>query len=494
MGVRAPLLGKFGDDFAWSLLDAAPDGVFVVSRAGEIVFVNDHAAAMFRTEPAVLLGQSVESLLPDDVRQAHRAHRTRFQAEPKPRSMGVGLILRGRRSDASVFPIEVSLNPLRLGDELFVVAAVRDVTERVETEEHLRRVLQTLDASDDGVFIFDAQTLRYSYVNEGAVRLVGYDREALLTMTPMHLNPYDNDVVYRGLVESLQSDGGNAVVSEARLLRKDGVEVPVETTFQCTNAGHNGERWVIAFVRDISTRLAAQTQLRDSQDALRQAEQVVAIAGDRERIARDLHDTVIQRLFGAGMSLQATLALPIEAARARVENTIDVIDDTIKELRMAIFSLQGGAASVGGLRGHLLEVLTEAGPALGFEPRLQFDGPIEGIEPVIAEHLTATLREALSNVTHHAQATSARVIVGVGDEITLTVIDDGVGVPTQVLGGRGLTNMNRRARELGGTFDISREPTGGSHLTWQVPHSPPEPLDADIDIDSASESAGGGHG
>ena len=143
-------------------------------------------------------------------------------------STGAGFELRTRRSDWTEFPVEISLSPLRLGDEVFAVAAVRDITERVEAEEQLRRVLRTLDATDDGVFIFDAETLRYSFVNEGAVRLIGYDRDELMTMTPLHLNPYASEVEYRRLVDSLVADDTSAAVRQTTMLRKDGEEIRVE--------------------------------------------------------------------------------------------------------------------------------------------------------------------------------------------------------------------------------------------------------------------------
>ena len=173
MGVRSPVLKSYGDDFAWSLLDATPDATVIVAGTGEIVFVNDHAGELFGFDLEDLLGRVVEDLLPEALRAVHRAHRTRFRAEPTVRAMGAGLELWARRSDGTEFPVEISLSPLHLDDDVFVVAAVRDVTERVAAEDQLHRVLRTLDATDDGVFIFDAATLRFSFVNEGAVRLVG---------------------------------------------------------------------------------------------------------------------------------------------------------------------------------------------------------------------------------------------------------------------------------------------------------------------------------
>jgi len=157
----------------------------------------------------------------------------------------------------------------------------------------------------------------------------------------------------------------------------------------------------------------------------------------------------------------------------RIQSTIDGLDQTIKELRQAVFSLQGGeTSSPGGLRGRLLTELTDSTEGLGFEPRLQFDGPVESISNRIAEHLVPVMREALSNIAKHAHARNVRVALKVDDCVTLIVSDDGVGVPGEVLGGHGLANMVDRARRLGGDASIVNQSSGGSLLTWRVPLQP----------------------
>jgi PAS domain S-box-containing protein len=474
MGARSPAFESLGNDFAWSLLDAAPDATVIVSGTGEIVAVNDHSAALFGFSLDDLLGRAVEDLMPDAARQVHRAHRTRYRADPTVRSMGADLELRARRCDGSEFPVEISLSPLQVGDDQFTVAAVRDISDRVAAEEQLHRVIKTLDSTDDAVLIFDAATLRYSFVNEGAVRMVGYDRELLVSMTPLHLNPNTSEADYRELVDSLLVDGSAAVTRRAVLVHRDGREIPVEKTFRPAPAGIDGTRWVITLARDITDRLAAEADLERSRGELRQAEQVVALATDRERIARDLHDTVIQRLFGEGLNLQATMGLvPEPAARARLETTIEGLDETIKELRAAIFSLQTPTSTPGGLRGQLLDVLFDATENLGFEPRLQLEGPIDNLDDRVAVHLVPVLREALSNVAQHAEARHVRVAVVVDDDLRLTVADDGQGMPEEVLGGNGLVNLANRARSLGGGFSIQSRADGGSLLTWHVPIQSP---------------------
>jgi len=206
MGDRSRQLTEVGDDFAWSLLDAIPDAVVIASGTGEIVFVNDRAGVIFGCRPGELVGRVVDDLLPSVHRAEHRADRTRYRAEPTMRPMGTGLDLRALRADGTEFPVEISLSPIQLGEASFVLAAVRDITDRVRAEDHWHRVLRTLDASDDGMFIFDAGTLQYSFVNDGAVRLVGYGQDELLSMTPLHINPSATAQEYQDIIDALVRD------------------------------------------------------------------------------------------------------------------------------------------------------------------------------------------------------------------------------------------------------------------------------------------------
>jgi PAS domain S-box-containing protein len=457
------------DVFARPLLDATPDGILLIDRHGSIAFANRQAGTLLAPDGEALVGRSVEDLVPDDLRGVHRAHRASYDAAPSVRAMGSGLLLRAKRTDGSEFPVEISLSPLRLDDEPFTVAALRDVTERVRAEDHLHRVLSTLDASDDAVFFFDAETLRYSYVNQGAVRLVGYSVEELLAMTPLDLNPSESDASYLALVASMLTDADRAVVRQAVLMAQDGTEIPVEKTFHVGPVGRDGSRWIVVLARDIRDRLAAEEELRRSQAALQRTEQVLVLAEDRERIARDLHDTVIQRLFGAGLQLQATMGSCDDRTRERLERVVGDLDDTIKELRTAIFGLQGAVAAPEGVRGRLFGTVTEAAAGLACEPRLELQGAIETLDERTVENLVAVVREALSNVARHADAASVRVSVTVDDDVTITVVDDGKGVPEQVVGGRGFENLRRRAADLGGTLDVRPGPQGGTALCWRVP-------------------------
>jgi signal transduction histidine kinase len=200
----------------------------------------------------------------------------------------------------------------------------------------------------------------------------------------------------------------------------------------------------------------------------------LAVIEDRERIARDLHDTVIQRLFATGLSLQGTVRLVSSdpgVAVERIEAAVDDLDLTVKHIRTAIFALEQTRSGSRGLRDQLLDLVREASEALGFEPRVLLDGPVDtGVDNRVGTELLATLREALSNVARHAQASRVEVEIAVGDDLSLRVTDDGVGPPSaDGPRGNGLRNMAARAERLGGTLVVGPGPDGGTQLRWQTP-------------------------
>ena len=199
----------------------------------------------------------------------------------------------------------------------------------------------------------------------------------------------------------------------------------------------------------------------------------LALLADRERIAMDLHDTVIQQLFAVGLSLQATLRLLDAETATRVQLAIDDLDTTIKRVRSTIFALDAPVqlAGAGSLRRRVVALISEMTPTLRLEPRTFFDGPIDSLtDEHIAEELLPVLREALSNVARHAEATEVDVrLTAIGGMLTLRVEDNGLG-PSDIQGdGRGLRNMQARAEHLGGTFTLTSRTPKGSRLEWSVP-------------------------
>jgi signal transduction histidine kinase len=196
----------------------------------------------------------------------------------------------------------------------------------------------------------------------------------------------------------------------------------------------------------------------------------LAVLQDRERIARDLHDLVIQRLYATGMSLQGALPLITRPDVAdRISSAVDALDETIREIRSAIFSLQSPSdPKRAGLRAKILDVVEEMTAPLGFAPSLRLVGPLdEEVPGEVGEHLLSALREALSNAARHAGASSVDVTVDCGTDLALLVRDNGTG-PGRSTRRSGLTNLAERARALGGRLRVGRAEGGGTDLEWRV--------------------------
>jgi signal transduction histidine kinase len=198
-----------------------------------------------------------------------------------------------------------------------------------------------------------------------------------------------------------------------------------------------------------------------------------AVFEDRDRIARDLHDLVIQRLFATGMQLEGAVRLiderPAEAS-ARVRRAVDDLDGTIRELRSTIYGLQAPEHEHASLRALLLQVVDAGAEQLGFAPSLRMDGLVDTLVPVeVSEHMLAALREALSNAARHASAHAVEVLVAVrDDELLLEVADDGVGMGATERSS-GLGNLAARAAQLGGTLELESAPGAGTRVSWRVP-------------------------
>ncbi|MEV5321291.1 GAF domain-containing sensor histidine kinase [Streptomyces sp. NPDC052687] len=251
--------------------------------------------------------------------------------------------------------------------------------------------------------------------------------------------------------------------------------------------GGDGVRGVVLLVREAGQALFTEQQTEplrsfagqaavamELAERRRDAERI-AVLQDRDRIARDLHDLAIQRLFATGMTLQsAGRFIEHPGAAERVTRAVDDLDETIKIIRSTIFGLRSRETGAGtGLRARAVRVAGEAAPVLGFAPGLRMDGLLDTRVPKeTADHAVAVLSEALANVARHAHAGRADVVLATdGRELRLEVTDNGVGIPPE---GRrsGLRNMAERAEHLGGELTWTTPPSGGTRLVWRVPLTP----------------------
>jgi PAS domain S-box-containing protein len=327
------------DHLNFELCEAAPDAIVIARTDGVIAYVNGVAETMFGHARADLVGGLVEMLMAPDVREAHVLHRATYARNPRTRPMGAGLRLEGQRADGIVFPVEISLSPIRAASD-HVMAVIRDVTERERAEDELRET---------------------------------------------------------------QAD--------------------------------------------------------------------LATVNERDRIARDLHDTVIQQLFAVGMTLQSLVGTIEDGAQVeRLEWAVDELDSTIREVRSVIFGLQSPRGD-GGLRSRIMFLAREAQRTLGFEPTVRLVGLVDtAVSDAVAEQVVLAAREALANVVRHAEATGASVRVAVaGDRVRLVVSDDGKGIAPGAPAGHGLRNLTERADALGGSCTVQSEPGRGTSVEWEVP-------------------------
>ena len=222
----------------------------------------------------------------------------------------------------------------------------------------------------------------------------------------------------------------------------------------------------------LSLASAAGIAIENAQ--LHERVQELALADDRERIARDLHDIVIQRIFATGISLQAIIRLiDNDEAAFRIQEAIDNLDETIRQVRTAIFSLEATRfSSSDGLRSRVLDLIDESSRGLGFQPQVRFAGAIDSeVNDKVAGELLASLREILANVARHAMANSVNIEISIEkNDIVLEINDDGIGIKdTTKSRGKGIENFCGRATELGGSCVLHNRSEGGTAVIWRAP-------------------------
>ncbi|WP_373861354.1 sensor histidine kinase [Micromonospora noduli] len=243
-----------------------------------------------------------------------------------------------------------------------------------------------------------------------------------------------------------------------------------ETLHGVLIVAHRPERGGGASEEDLTLlgSFAGQAALAMERARGQEERELLVVLEDRERIARDLHDVVIQRLFATGLQLQSAAPMARPEVAKRINAAVDDLDATIRDIRRTIFELRTPMTSE--LRTEIRAEIEAAAEALGFKPHLELTGPVDSAVPdAIRPDLTAVLREALSNVVRHAQSTRVDVVVRVdAGQVTVVVTDNGVGCDPAAARG-GLVNLGERASRLDGTFTIAPAEPHGTEVRWAVP-------------------------
>jgi PAS domain S-box-containing protein len=487
-----------------AIVRSSSDAIISITLDSRITNWNPAAEELFGFSSEEILGEHIVVLVPshaspilEDLLGA--------AAEGRYRE---ALDTRWRHRDGQEVNVSVSISPLksRDGNLRGFSSIVRDNTERKSAENELRRLLmeeerlqrqyavsaeirlvllsgspineslrliceRASELADAPVAVICVKDSGGVHVAAGvgpASHLVGMDLPAGLS--------FAEEVIDRraSLEISRRSERSQIEVTESL---PDGptLGVPIivggSATASLTIVRSPGADMFNTAARVIAEALGAQAALAFEIEGARRLREQNVLVDDRERIARDLHDHVIQRLFAAGLGLQSSLTWISEPkAYERVSDSVDVLDETIREIRNTIFSLSMPDEYGQTLRSHVLDVVQQVQGALGFEPGVEFIGLVDaGVPSRFVPHVVACVREALSNVARHAQASAALVQLNVSDDsLAVTVSDDGVGIGSPRRSS-GLGNLGDRARLLGGTFEIANVPTGGTRVEWAVP-------------------------
>jgi len=223
---------------------------------------------------------------------------------------------------------------------------------------------------------------------------------------------------------------------------------------------------------ELALSLASAAAIAIENARLHERSRELLLLADRERIARDLHDTVVQRLFATGLAMQGTARL---AARPdvvdRLQQHIEDLDETIRQVRTAVFQLEARRVAAQSLRRELLDIAAQAGRALGFDPVVRLEGPIDSAVPDdVANAAIAVASEALSNVARHAGASHVELEVRAGRELVVEITDNGQGLPrSPARGGSGLRNLAARAAACEGELLVERRRPLGTRLRFVAP-------------------------
>lgn len=324
---------------------------------------------------------------------------------------------------------------------------------------------EVVEAMPDGVVIVDVDGTM-TLVNREMERLLGYHRDEMLGNVVEMLMPGEVRADHHGHRHSFAANPHRRAMGAGLDLyaqRKDGSVFPVEISL--APARVDGKNVVIATVRDVTANRQADAELNAARER-------VLLAEDHERIARDLHDTVIQRLFASGLSLQSVLPTVPETAKVKIERILDDQDDAIRELRTAIFGLASKRSAGRTVRVVVNDLVDESARVLGFRPTLHFEGVLDTVDEETTAEVAAVVREALSNVARHARARRVEVTLKHSDqELSLLVVDDGEGIPGSHRLGSGLLNMHDRAERLGGSCSVTSAEGVGTTVRWQIPVS-----------------------
>lgn len=481
------------------LVEGLPDGLAVVDADGRIVYANGLMESLSGYTRAELIGQLIEMLVPDNLRELHAQHRAAYVANPRSRPMGANLEISLQRKDGRVFPADIALSPLQQSAGMLVLATVRDATERRRAQSRMQAVIEVTRSIMEGESDKALQQIaHHARVLAGAahatvsvpeprgetllIRAADGDRADQLRDASMPIaGSLAGEAFRTGLTINVPDAVHDSRAHEPTIVAgrfgpvfSIPLRVGGRSFGALTVANPPGTEPFGGDSLTVVELFGNQAAVALEYARLRQDLQRLAVLEDRERIAKELHDGVIQALFAVGMTLQATEAKADDpdTVRSRLDAAVESIDAAIRDLRNYIFGLRPGLLADRQLDQALRELATE------FQERSGTVTVVD-IDPKVAAHfvnssaqLVQIAREALSNVARHARAATCRLSFVQQDEhAVLEVDDDGQGIPRGRTwsSGQGLRNMEERAAAMGAEFSFQSSPGGGTTVRVALP-------------------------
>lgn len=511
------------------LIEAAPVAIVTVDQRGIILYVNQKLEELFGYGRVELIGSPVELLLPEGVRTRHVQHRMHYNADdPHVRPMGSGMNLVGRRKDESEFPLEAGLSSVQIGDARLVVASIVDITVRKQIEEMLeQRVQERTTELERRRFVADGlrdilamlntdqslgETLDYMVMHAGML----FDADACVIFrtdekaAKVHVKAskgIPNDYLTQGEIPLNQEsfvghailnrqpvtisdiastlpNASSEVLRRRQLLLENGYQafliVPLlikGDIYGTLSLYYAAQRDFSPEEIDLATTFGDQAGLVIENVRLRIQSEESAVAAERSRIARDLHDSVTQTLFSANIIADILPRLwdrDEAQGRQRLSELHDLTRGALAEMRTMLLELRPAMLTTAALDEVLQQLVDATTTRARLPVTLEIKGDCNSLPTEVRIPLYRIAQEALNNVAKHAQATTAAVrMYCLSDRVDLMIRDDGIGFVVEQITGdhQGLTIMTERADEIDATLTIDTRPGEGTVITVERSNS-----------------------